>query len=73
MAAALVVVLILLVASVRLFAWLNAGMVYRQADYERTRVEAGSKPLVAVNLSSQTSTRGVEVNESAYPRLNIFE
>ena len=73
MSAAFIVVLILLIAAVRLFAWLNASMVYRQSDYERTRVEAGNASLVGVNLTDQTSTEGVQTNESAYPQLNIFE
>ena len=35
---ALIVVMLLLVATARLFVWLNDGMVNRQVQYENTRV-----------------------------------
>jgi hypothetical protein len=72
MSAALILVLILLVGAVKLFLWLNASLVYRQSDYEKSRVAAGSTPLTGVSLTSQSDTKGVEVDESAYPKLDIF-
>jgi hypothetical protein len=62
---ALILVMLLLVASVRIFVWLNEGMVARQASYEDTRVKAGSTPFQAVSLS--------DLDNAAPQSLNIGE
>ena len=78
MTAALIMVLLLLVAAVRIFAWLNRRIIYRQEDYEATRIEAGSMPHEDVaftegNVSATDSILGgVEVDESARPEINLF-
>ena len=60
---AFVCVLILLFASVKIFIWMAERMVQRQEDYEATRIQAAS-----IN----TGEPGVYVNESNYPKLDIF-
>jgi len=77
--AALVVIVILLIGSVKIFLWLNDSMVRRQVNYEATRVAAGSAEFEAVNLVSMdnveanaTSFNELMVDESNYPKLNIF-
>lgn len=57
---ALIAAFILLLGTVKLFVWVNERMVLRQEDYEATRVAAAS------------DNPGVEVDESAYPLLDIF-
>lgn len=71
MTAALVVLMMLLVASARVFVWVNERMVYRQSEYERTRITAGSQPLANVDLFDN-EIRGYEIDESSNPALNIF-
>lgn len=56
----LVCVFILLFGAVKIFMWANNRFIMRQEDYEKTRVTAGS------------SNPGLEVDESAYPKLDIF-
>ncbi|MFH0762490.1 MAG: hypothetical protein V1925_01200 [Candidatus Omnitrophota bacterium] len=51
---------ILLLGCFKIFFWANQRFVLRQRDYEATRVDAGS------------SDSGKEVDESKYPKLNIF-
>lgn len=51
---------LLLFGSLKIFFWANDRFVSRQKGYEATRVDAGS------------SDPGAEVDESAYPKLNIF-
>jgi len=73
MTAALVVLMMLLVGAARVFVWLNERIAYRQYHYEDTRVQAGSAPFTEyVVLSNQEHIRGLEVNESSNPPLNIF-
>lgn len=62
---ALILIMLLLVASVRIFVWLNEGMVARQVSYEDTRVAAGSTPPQAVSLS--------DLNNATSQSLNIGE
>lgn len=57
---AMIAVFILLLASVKLFVWVNERLVLRQEDYEATRVAAAS------------NNPGVQVDESGYPLLDIF-
>ncbi len=57
---ALVAVFILLLGTVKIFVWVNEQMVLRQEDYEATRVAAAS------------DNPGIEVDESGYPKLDIF-
>lgn len=58
---AFIALFILLLGSVKIFVWLNEQMVLRQEDYESTRVAGGS------------SNSEVQVDESDYPKLDIFE
>ncbi len=51
---ALIVIMMLLVAAVRTFVWLNEGMVARQVSYENTRVAAGSTAPAYVDLNPVT-------------------
>ncbi len=79
MTAAVIMVLLMLVAAVRIFAWLNRRIIYRQEDYEATRIAAGSMPHETVTFTegnvsaTDTILRGVEVNESARPEINLFD
>ena len=79
MTAALILVLLLLVAAVRIFAWINRRIIWRQADYEATRIQAGSMPHEDVTFTegnvspTDTILGGVEVNESARPEINLFD
>jgi len=74
MTAALVVLMILLVGAARIFVWLNERMAWRQTEYENTRVTAGSTAFTSyVDLNNAEHTRGVEINESSNPPLNIFK
>lgn len=60
LAASLVVIFILLFGSLQVFFWVNKRLVQRQKDYESQRVTAG-------NSGSE-----VKVDETNYPKLNIF-
>lgn len=71
MTAALVVLMMLLVASARIFVWVNERIVYRQSQYENDRIAAGSETLTTVDLFDN-EMRGREVDESSNPTLNIF-
>lgn len=78
---ALILVMLLLVGSIKVFVWLNERMVMRQLDFERTRVAAGSTPPASVSYTyldnaspeALAISGEVMVDESAYPALNIFE
>jgi len=71
--AALIVLMILLVGAAKIFVWLNERMAYRQSEYERTRVQAGSVAFTSsIDLTNAEQTRGVEIDESSNPPLNIF-
>jgi hypothetical protein len=78
MTAGLIMVLLMLVAAVRIFAWLNRRIIYRQEDYEATRIPAGSMPDEPVSFTEGNVTEndtilgGVEVNESTFPEINLF-
>lgn len=52
--------LFLLLGGLKIFFWANERFVFRQKGYEATRVTAGS------------SNPGIGVDESGYPKLNIF-
>lgn len=79
--AALVVVMILLVASVKIFVWLNERIVLRQIEYEKTRVEAGNATPAPVNLIALPDVPPealkipgeVMVNESNFEALKLFK
>ncbi|MCG2713858.1 MAG: hypothetical protein L6308_03305 [Candidatus Omnitrophica bacterium] len=60
LAASLVVIFILLFGSLQVFFWVNKRLVQRQKDYESQRVVAGN------------SVSEVKVDETNYPKLNIF-
>lgn len=60
LAASFVVIFILLFGSLQVFIWMNKRLVQRQKDYEVQRVTAGN------------SGSPVQVNETEYPKLNIF-
>jgi hypothetical protein len=71
--AALIVLMILLVGAAKIFVWLNERMAYRQSEYERTRVQAGSVAFTSsIDLTNAEQTKGVEIDESSNPPLNIF-
>ena len=60
-ALALIGVFILLFGTMNVFIWVNKRLVQRQKDYEHTRISAGN------------AAQEVPVNESGYPKLNIFK
>lgn len=77
----MVVVMLLLFGSLKIFLWLNERMVLRQVAYENTRVAASenwTQKYVYNNLNN-ASEDGLRiqgemlVNDSVYPELNIFE
>lgn len=70
--AALIIVAILLIASVKMFVWFNARMVMRQVAYESSRVTAGSVPHEDIDIYSYEGTKGVQVDDSGYEALNLF-
>jgi len=78
MTAALIMVLLLLVAAVRIFAWLNRRIIWRQRDYEATRIQAGSMPhhdVVFTQGNVSATDRilgGVEVHDTVRPAINLF-
>lgn len=59
-ALSLICVFLLLGGSLAIFLWANNRFILRQEDYEKTRVEAGS------------NEPGKEIDESKYPKLDIF-
>ncbi|MFH0876840.1 MAG: hypothetical protein V1863_01270 [Candidatus Omnitrophota bacterium] len=80
--AALVVIFILLIASVKIFTWLNERIVVRQVRYEATRVEFGDIPPTSVALMPlpDVGPEGLKilaseviVNESDVEALDLFE
>ena len=56
---ALILIAILLMAGVKVFLWLNEGLVQRQVSYENTRVAAGSTAPETVNLAPVKSLDNV--------------
>lgn len=78
LSAALIIVMLLLVATVKMFVWFNERMMLRQRDYEATRITAGQAPqdasqiLDSVAILNKEHTQGVGVDESAYPAFNII-
>jgi len=56
---ALILIVILLMAGVKTFLWLNEGLVQRQVSYENTRVAAGSTVPRTVNLAPVSSLNNV--------------
>ena len=78
---ALIVVILFLLASLKIFLWLNNRMVWRQQEYERTRINAGSQwpEYVAFGSTNEVGPNGLTigtndwvVNESASPVLNLI-
>lgn len=61
MAITFITVFILLLGALNLFVWLNQRFILLQRDYEQGRVAA----------ASSTSAQEQQVNESAYPKLDI--
>ena len=49
---ALILIVILLMAGVKVFLWLNEGLVLRQVSYDNTRVKAGSTEPETVILTT---------------------
>jgi len=66
MAIALIGVMVILFASINVFVWLNKRLVMRQRDYENTRVAAGNAPM-------QSTANEIQVDESGYSKLYMFE
>ena len=62
LALSLICVFLLLLGCLKVFVWVNSRLVMRQEDYERSRVSAGSG----------TSGQETQVDESRYPKLDIF-
>ncbi|MFC1708480.1 hypothetical protein ACFL2J_00270 [Candidatus Omnitrophota bacterium] len=60
---ALICVMILLVAVLKLFFWLTESMIVRQKDFESSRVSAGSIP---------AGGTGAYIDESDYLQLDIL-
>ena len=60
LALAFISIFLLLFGTLNLFFWMNERLVLRQRDYEETRVKAGAHHA------------GIRVDESNYPKLNIF-
>jgi hypothetical protein len=77
----MVVVMLLLFGSLKIFLWLNERMVRRQVAYENTRVAAGASWTQRYIYSNKNNASEddlrfqgeILVNDSAYPELNIFE
>ena len=82
---ALIVVMMLLIGSVKIFMWLNERIVRRQMDYEAQRVDAANAPPQTIALSNKNGvsegnlkllgsgeTKEELPDESTYPALNIF-
>lgn len=77
---ALILIMLLIVGSIKIFLWLNERMVFKQEAYEGTRVSAGSAPSAGVALTSLDNVTPAQTvlgdegwaDESAYPKLNIF-
>lgn len=63
MIVSLIGLVILLLGTVNIFIWINQRMVTRQKDYENSRISAGS----------DTSGNEIQVDESAYPKLDVFK
>ena len=63
MAIAIACILILFLASIRLFFWLNQRLVLRQEAYENTRVSA----------TDENRTTQLYVNESGMPKLRLLD
>jgi hypothetical protein len=77
---ALILVMLLLVASVKTFVWINEKIVRRSRAYEATRVSAGQAPLQAVNVqpitsatTSQLELSGERMYNEPTEALNIIE
>ncbi len=60
---ALILIVILLMAGVKVFLWLNEGLVLRQVSYENTRVAAGSTAPEYVNLERISNLDNVVLND----------
>ncbi len=56
----LILIVILLMAGVKVFLWLNEGLVLRQVSYENTRVAAGSTAPERVILTTVQSMDNVQ-------------
>ena len=70
LAVALILIVILLMAGVKTFLWLNEGMVARQVSYENTRIEAGSTAPAEVVLNNDLGEVGFD--EPFNEEFNIF-
>ncbi len=70
MTVALILVVILLVASVKIFLWLNEGIVSQQVSYENTRLQAGRESVAFGSIDVNQPIRGVE-NAPDFEVLNI--
>ncbi len=65
---ALIVVAMLLIAMVRIFIWVNGGLIRRQVGYQAGRVAAGSETSVSVTPDlinrDGLNTAGLEIGET---------
>ncbi len=72
MTVALVMVMMLLLASVKIFLWLNQRIVIQQVDYENTRVQAGNGYIGNIDITSSADMEGLPHNATPTEALNIF-
>lgn len=71
--AALIMVVLIVVGTVKIFVWLNDRMIRTQVEYENTRFDAGSAAMTAVDINDENQTKGVETYVLNHTALNIFE
>ena len=69
---ALILIVILLMAGVKVFLWLNEGLVLRQVSYENSRVAAGSTAPETVNLAEVQSMNNAQPADLVIIGKNYF-
>lgn len=82
LAVALLVVMLLIVATVKIFVWLNEGIVRRQYRYEDTRIAAGGSESTVPGMGPLTNVTAEDLRfagertgaiDGAFETLNIVE
>ncbi len=82
LAVALLVVMLLIVATVKIFVWLNEGIVRRQYRYENSRIAAGGVESTVPNAGPLTDVTAEDLKftgertgviDGAFETLNIVE
>ena len=73
MTAALILLVLLLVGTAKIFFWLNGSLVHRQIQYQNSRVAAADEATWGRSVDIKNPIIGEgEPDESTYPALNIF-